>query len=70
MVLVAIGKEHGARDLLELSERRVALERVRERLCARIADLVFLQAAARRKRVSGARGDRHRARRARLTRAQ
>ncbi len=68
MVLVAIGTEHGARDLLEHSERRVALERVRERLGARIADLVATQAAARRKRVSGARGDQHRARRARLTR--
>ncbi len=67
MVLVAIGTEHGARDLPENSERRVALERVRERLGARIADLVSVQAAARRKRVSG---DRHRARRARLTRDQ
>ncbi len=68
MVLVAIGTEHGARDLPESSERRVALERVCERLGARIADLAGPQAAARRKRVSGARGDRHRARRARLTR--
>jgi hypothetical protein len=63
VVLVAIGTEHGARDLQELSERRVALERVRERLGARIADVDAVQAAARRKRVSGARGDRHRARR-------
>ncbi len=39
VVLVAIGTEHGARDLLEISERRVALERVRERLGARFADL-------------------------------
>ncbi len=68
MVLVAIGTEHGARDLLEMSERRVALERVRERLGARFADPVVAQAAARRQRVSGARGDRHIARRARLTR--
>ncbi len=36
----------------------------------RHAERVVVQAAARRKRVSGARGDRHRARRARLTRAQ
>ena len=52
MVLVAIGTEHGARDLLELSERRVALERVRERLGARIADLCVRQAAARSTSVS------------------
>ncbi len=67
VVLVAVGTKHGACDLLERSERRVALERVRDRLGARIADLVAAQAGARRKRVSGARGDRHRARRARLT---
>ena len=52
MVLVAIGTQHGARDLLELSERRVALERVRERLGARIADLCVGQAAARSTSVS------------------
>ena len=53
MVLVAIGTQHGARDLLELSERRVALERVRDRLGARFADLcVAPQAAARSTSVS------------------
>jgi hypothetical protein len=49
---VAIGTQHGARDLLERSERRVALERVRDRLGARIADLVVPQAAARSTSVS------------------
>ncbi len=52
MVLVAIGTEHGARNLLERSERRVALERVRERLGALIPDLCVLQAAARSTSVS------------------
>jgi hypothetical protein len=44
----AAGTEQGARDLLELRERRVALERLRERRGARVADLIELQAAARR----------------------
>ncbi len=42
------GTEQGARDLLELCQRRVALERLRERRGARGADLIVLHAAARR----------------------
>jgi hypothetical protein len=37
--------KHGERDLLKLGERRVALERVCERLGARIANLPIEQAA-------------------------
>ena len=44
----AAGTEQGARDLLQRRQRRVALERLRERRGARVADLVVLQAAARR----------------------
>ncbi len=51
-MLVAIGTEHGARDLVEKSERRLALERARQRLGARIADLCVFQAAARSTSVS------------------
>ncbi len=40
--------EEGARDLLERRQRRVDLERLRERRSARVADLVAKQAAARR----------------------
>ena len=68
----AAGTKQGARDLLERRQRRVALERLRECRGARVADLVVVQAAARR----GASGmllarqvRRHKARRARLTRA-
>ncbi len=64
--------EQGARDLLERRQRCVALERLRERRGARIADLVVIQAAARRggSGMLVARQDhRHRAERARLTRA-
>jgi hypothetical protein len=44
----AASTEQIARDLLERSQRRVALERLRERCGARVADLVAIQAAARR----------------------
>jgi hypothetical protein len=44
----AAGTEQGARDLPELCQRRVALERLRERRGARVADLIVPQAAARR----------------------
>jgi hypothetical protein len=44
----AAGTQQGARDLLERFQRRVALERLRERRGARISDLVDPQAAARR----------------------
>ncbi len=40
VMLVAVGTEHVARDLPEYGERRAALERVRERLGARVADLI------------------------------
>ncbi len=40
--------KQGARDLLELCQRRVALERLRERPGARVADLSAIQAVARR----------------------
>jgi hypothetical protein len=39
MLNLAADTEQGARDLLELSQRRVALERLRERRGARVADL-------------------------------
>jgi hypothetical protein len=42
-----------ARDLLERRQRRVALKRIRKRRGARVADLVHLQAAARRGGGSG-----------------
>ncbi len=62
----------GARDLLERRQRRVALERLRERSGARGTDLVVTQTAARRG-GSGMfvvrQGRRHRARRAQLTAA-
>jgi hypothetical protein len=44
----ATGTEQGARDLLERRQRRVALERLRERRGARVSDLIEPQAAARR----------------------
>ena len=44
----AAGTDQGARELLERRQRRVALERLRERRGARVADLIFSQAAARR----------------------
>ncbi len=68
----AAGTEQGARDLLERRQRRVALERLRERRGARIADLVFAQAAARRVgsgMLVARQGRRQRAWRAQLTRA-
>ncbi len=40
----AAGTEQGARDLLERSQRRIALERLRERRGARVADLGVPQA--------------------------
>jgi hypothetical protein len=68
----AAGTEQGARNLLEHRQRRVALERLRERRGALGADLVVHEPAAR----SGGsgmlvarQGRRHRAGRARLTRA-
>ena len=67
----AASTEQGARDLLERRQRRVALERLRERRGARLADPVVLKAAAKR----GGSGmlvarqcRRHRTGRARLTR--
>jgi hypothetical protein len=42
----ATDKEQGVRDLLERRQRRVALERLRERRSARLADLVVHKAAA------------------------
>jgi hypothetical protein len=67
----AAGTEQGARNLLERRQRRVALERIRERRSARFADQVAMQPAAR-KGGSGMvvtrQGRRHRAGRARLTR--
>ena len=44
----AAGTEQGARDLLERRQRRVALERLRERRGARGTDPINRQAAARR----------------------
>jgi hypothetical protein len=51
----AAGAKLGARDLLQRRQRRVALERLRERRGARVADLVAPQAAA--TRVRYARGE-------------
>jgi hypothetical protein len=45
----AAGNEQGERNLLERRQRRVALESLRERRGARVADTVAFQAAARRK---------------------
>jgi hypothetical protein len=68
----AAGTKQGARVLPEPRQRRVALERLRERRGARVADVVANQAAARRGGsgllVAGP-GRRHRAGRARLIRA-
>jgi hypothetical protein len=44
----AAGTEKGTRNLLQRRQRRVALERLRERHGTRVADLVVVQAAARR----------------------
>ncbi len=44
----AVGAKQGASNLPERRQRRVALERLGERRGARVADLVDLQAAARR----------------------
>jgi hypothetical protein len=66
------GTKQLARDLQEIPQRRVALERLRERRGARVADLVVVQAAARRGgsgMLVARQGRRHRAGRARLTRA-
>jgi hypothetical protein len=68
----AAGTEQGARDLRERRQRRVALERPRERRGARVADLVVHQPAARREEsgmLVARQGRRHRAGRAQLTRA-
>jgi hypothetical protein len=68
----AAGTEQGARDLLEPRQRRVDLERLRKRRGALIADPVVRQAAARRGgsgMLVARQGRRHRAGRARLTRA-
>jgi hypothetical protein len=68
----AVGTEQGARDLLELCQRRVALERLRERRGARLADMVAGQTAAKKGRLGmlvARQGRRNRAKRARLTRA-
>jgi hypothetical protein len=68
----AAGTEQGASDLPKLRQCRVALDRLRERRGARVADLVSVQAAARRggSGMLVARQDRrHRAGRARLTEA-
>jgi hypothetical protein len=43
----AAGSGQGARDFLERRQRRVALERLRERRGARLADLAIEQAVAR-----------------------
>jgi hypothetical protein len=65
--------EHGACDLLERGQRRVALERLRKRRGARVADLMIIQQAAARRAGSGKlvarQGRRRKAGRARLTRA-
>jgi hypothetical protein len=68
----AAGTEQGARNLLERRQRRVALQRFRERRGARVADMVVPQAAARRGgsgMLVAEQGRRQRAGRARLTRA-
>jgi hypothetical protein len=44
----AAGTKPGARDLRQRLQRRVALERLRERRGARIADIVVVQSVARR----------------------
>jgi hypothetical protein len=68
----AAGAEQSARDLLERGQRCVPLERLRERRGALVADVVVLQAAARRGgsgMLVARQGRRHRAGRTRLTRA-
>jgi hypothetical protein len=68
----AAGTEQGARDLLERRQRRVALERLRERHSAHGIDLVVTQTAARRGgsgMLVARQGRRHGAGRARLTKA-
>jgi hypothetical protein len=47
----AADTEQGTRDLLERRQRRVALERLRERIGAIVADKTVPQAAARRGRL-------------------
>ncbi len=67
----AAGTEQGAGDLPELCQRRIALERIRERRGARVANLVVFQAAARREgsgMLVSRQGPRHRAGRATYTR--
>ncbi len=66
----AANAKQGARDLLERRQRRVALERLRERRGARVADLIFVQAVASRGgsgMLVARQGRRHRAGRAQLT---
>jgi hypothetical protein len=67
------GSEQGARNLLQRRQRRVALERFRKRRGALVADLIAVQAAARRGEglvmLVARQGRQHSARRARLTRA-
>ena len=66
----AADTKQGARDLLERLQRRVALERLRERHSAHGIDLVDTQTAARRGgsgMLVASQGRRHRAGRARLT---
>jgi hypothetical protein len=66
----AAGTEQGTRDLRELSQRRVALERLRERRGARLADIVGVQAVTRRGgsgMLVARQGRRHRAGSVRLT---
>jgi hypothetical protein len=66
------GAKQGARNLPDLRQRRVALERLRERRDACVADLVVPQAAARgggSGMLVAGQGRRHRAGRARLTTA-
>jgi hypothetical protein len=68
----AAGTEQGVRDSQERRQRHVALERLRERRCARVADVVYFQAAARSGGLGmlvARQGRRHREGRARLTRA-
>jgi hypothetical protein len=68
----AAGTAQGARNLRERCQFRVALERLRERRDTRVADLVGIQAAARRGgsgMLSERQGRQHRAGRTRLTRA-
>jgi hypothetical protein len=66
----AAGTEQGARGLRERRQRRVALERLRKRRGALVADLVLVNAAARRggsAMLVARQGCRHRAGRARAT---